>query len=162
MILYSRNRRLRTSASIRALVQQTVLTPNDLVMPVFVMEGENTKEAIASMPGIFRRSIDLTVQECRELFSLGIKAVNLYMKVPENLKDNQGTESWNPDGLMQRTIKAIKDAVPEMVVMPDVALDPYSIYGHDGIITNGKVDNDATNDALVTMTPAPTFWLPAT
>ncbi len=151
MILYSRNRRLRTSASIRALVQQTVLTTNDLVMPVFVMEGENTKEAIASMPGIFRRSIDLTVQECRELFSLGIKAVNLYMKVPENLKDNKGTESWNPDGLMQRTIKAIKDAVPEMVVMPDVALDPYSIYGHDGIITNGKVDNDATNDALVKM-----------
>ena len=74
------------------------------------------------MPGIFRRSIDLTVKECKELFSLGVKAVNLYMKVSENLKDNTGKEAWNPNGLMQNTIKAIKDAVPEMIVMPDVAL----------------------------------------
>lgn len=151
MIIYSRNRRLRTTPALRALVQETVLTTNDLVMPIFVMEGENLQEPIASMPGIFRRSIDLTVKECRELYSLGIKAVNLYMKVSEDLKDNKGTEAWNADGLMQRTIKAIKSAVPEMVVMPDVALDPYSIYGHDGIITNGKIDNDATNDALVKM-----------
>ncbi|QDP85945.1 porphobilinogen synthase [Chryseobacterium sp. SNU WT5] len=151
MIIYSRNRRLRTNASIRALVQETVLTTNDLVMPIFVMEGVGKQEAISSMPGIFRRSIDLTVKECQELFSLGIKAVNLYMKVSEDLKDNTGKESWNPNGLMQNTIKAIKDAVPEMVIMPDVALDPYSIYGHDGIITKGKVDNDATNDALTKM-----------
>lgn len=151
MIIYSRNRRLRTNASIRALVQETALTTNDFVMPVFVMEGENTQEPISSMPGIFRRTLDLTVKECRELYSLGIKGVNLYMKVSENLKDNKGTEAWNANGLMQNTIKAIKDAVPGMVIMPDVALDPYSIYGHDGIITNGKIDNDATNQALVKM-----------
>ena len=151
MIIYSRNRRLRNNASIRSLVQETVLTTNDFVMPIFVMEGENKIEPIASMPGIFRRTVDLTVKECRELFSLGVKSVNLYMKVSEDLKDNLGTESWNKNGLMQNTIKAIKDAVPEMIIMPDVALDPYSIYGHDGIITDGKVDNDATNDALVKM-----------
>src|SRR5690606_21021872 len=151
MMIYSRNRRLRVSAAIRSLVQETVLTTNDLVMPVFVMEGQNKQEAIPSMPGIFRRTLDLTVKECRELYSLGVKGVNLYMKVSENLKDNTGKESWNDSGLMQDTIKAIKDAVPGMVVMPDVALDPYSIYGHDGIITNGKVDNDATNEALTKM-----------
>lgn len=151
MIIYSRNRRLRANASIRALVQETVLTTNDLVMPIFVMEGTDKQEPIPSMPGIFRRTLDLTVKECKELNSMGVKAVNLYMKVSENLKDNKGTESWNKNGLMQNTIKAIKDAVPGMIVMPDVALDPYSIFGHDGIITNGKVDNDATNDALVKM-----------
>ena len=142
---------MRTNASLRSLVQETVLTTQDFVMPMFVMEGENKQEAIPSMPGIYRRSLDLTVKDCKEIFSLGIKAVNLYMKVSENLKDNKGTESWNKNGLMQNTIKAIKDAVPEMIVMPDVALDPYSIFGHDGIITNGKVDNDATNEALVKM-----------
>ena len=151
MIIFSRNRRLRLNESIRSLVRETVLTTNDFVMPMFVMEGENTQEAISSMPGIFRRTIDLTVKECRELFSLGVKAVNIYMKVPEHLKDNLGTEAWNKDGLMQRTIREIKNAVPEMIVMPDVALDPYSIYGHDGIITNGQVDNDATNEALARM-----------
>ncbi|WP_417430149.1 porphobilinogen synthase [Halpernia sp.] len=151
MIIYSRNRRLRVSQTLRSLVQETVLTTNDFVMPIFVMEGSGKKEAIPTMPGIFRRSLDLTVLECKELFSLGIKAVNLYMKVSENLKDNTGKESWNSNGLMQNTIKAIKDAVPEMVIMPDVALDPYSIFGHDGIIKEGKIDNDLTNDALVKM-----------
>ena len=151
MIIYSRNRRLRTNAAIRALVQETTLTTNDFVMPIFVMEGTNAQEAIPSMPGVFRRTLDLTVKECQELFSLGVKAVNLYMKVSEDLKDNTGKESWNQNGLMQNTIKAIKDAVPGMIIMPDVALDPYSMYGHDGIITNGKIDNDATNDSLVKM-----------
>lgn len=151
MILFSRNRRLRTNASIRALVQETVLTPNDFVMPMFVMEGQNIEEAISSMPGIYRRSVDLTVKECKELYSLGVKAVNLYMKVAEELKDNTGKEAWNNDGLMQRAIREIKNAVPGMVVMPDVALDPYSIYGHDGIITDGEIDNDATNEALAMM-----------
>lgn len=150
-MIYSRNRRLRVSPSVRSLVQETSLSVNDLVMPMFVMEGENRQEAISSMPGIFRRSLDLTVVECKELFRLGIKAVNLYMKVSEHLKDNEGKEAWNGNGLMQNTIKAIKDAVPEMVVMPDVALDPYSVYGHDGIVTNGKIDNDATNTALAKM-----------
>lgn len=150
-MIHSRNRRLRVNESIRSLVRENVLTTDDFVMPIFVMEGENMQEPILSMPGIFRRSIDLTVKECKELFSLGVKAVNLYMKVSENLKDNTGKEAWNKNGLMQNTIKAIKDAVPGMVVMPDVALDPYSIYGHDGIIENGKILNDATNEALAKM-----------
>ncbi len=151
MIIFSRNRRLRTKESLRNLVQETVLTTNDFVMPMFVMEGENKIESIPSMPGIYRRSIDLMVKECKELYSLGIKAVNLYMKVSEKLKDNEGKEAWNGNGLMQNTIKAIKDSIPEMVIMPDVALDPYSIYGHDGIITNGQIDNDATNETLAKM-----------
>lgn len=151
MILYSRNRRLRTNAALRSLVQETVLTPQDFVMPMFVKEGKDTAEPISSMPGIFRRTMDQTVTECKELYTLGVKAVNLYMKVSDHLKDNTGKEAWNKGGLMQNTIKAIKEALPEMIVMPDVALDPYSVYGHDGIITNGKIDNDATNDALVLM-----------
>ena len=150
-MIYSRNRRLRVNESIRSLVRETTLTTNDFVMPIFVMEGENKQEPIPSMPGIFRRSIDLTVKECKDLYALGVKAVNLYMKVGEEVKDNTGKEAWNPNGLMQNTIKAIKDAVPGMIVMPDVALDPYSIYGHDGIIENGKIVNDATVDALANM-----------
>ncbi len=150
-MIHSRNRRLRVNESIRSLVRESILTTNDFVMPIFVMEGENKEEPIPSMPGIFRRSIDLTVKECKELFSLGVKSVNLYMKVSDHLKDNTGKEAWNSNGLMQNTIRAIKDAVPEMIVMPDVALDPYSIYGHDGIIENGKIVNDATNEALARM-----------
>jgi porphobilinogen synthase len=121
------------------------------MFPMFIAEGEKVKVEIPSMPGIFRRSIDLTVEEVQELFALGIRAVNIYVKVDESLKDNTGKEAWNPNGLMQQAIKAIKTACPEMVVMPDVALDPYSIYGHDGIIENGDVANDATNAALVKM-----------
>lgn len=150
-MMYSRNRRMRVGASIRSLVQENLLSVNDFVMPIFVMEGNNIQEPISSMPGIYRRTLDLTVQECKTLFSLGIKAVNLYMKVAENLKDNTGKEAWNPNGLMQNTIRAIKDAVPEMVIMPDVALDPYSEYGHDGIIEKGKIANDRTNAALAKM-----------
>jgi len=146
-----RNRRLRINESIRSLVRETVLTPNDFMFPMFIAEGANVEVPIPSMPGIFRRSIDLTVKEVKELWSLGIKAVNIYVKVDDSLKDNAGEESWNPDGLMQKAIKAIKDAVPGMIVMPDVALDPYSIYGQDGIIKNGDVANDETVDALVKM-----------
>ena len=121
------------------------------MFPMFITEGENYKVEISSMPGIFRRSIDLTVEEVNELFALGIRAVNIYVKVDESLKDNTGKEAWNSNGLMQRAIKAIKAACPEMIVMPDVALDPYSIYGHDGIIANGDIENDSTNEALVKM-----------
>lgn len=121
------------------------------MFPMFIAEGTNVKVEIPSMPGIYRRSIDLTVQEVKELWSLGIKAVNIYVKVDDSLKDNAGVESWNPNGLMQRAIKAIKDAVPGMIIMPDVALDPYSVYGHDGIIKNGDIANDETVDALVRM-----------
>lgn len=149
--MISRNRRLRTNDSIRSLVRETILTTNDLVLPMFVTEGNNKKEAISSMPGVFRQSLDLTVKTVKENYDLGIKAINLYMKVSENLKDNTGKEAWNPNGLMQNTIKAIKDAVPGIIIMPDVALDPYSVYGHDGIIKNGKIDNDSTVEALVKM-----------
>jgi len=146
-----RGRRLRQNQSIRSLVSETTLSPSDLMFPMFIAEGENVKVEIPSMPGIFRRSIDLTVEEVKELFALGICAVNIYVKVDESLKDNTGKEAWNPNGLMQQAIKAIKKACPEMIVMPDVALDPYSIYGHDGIIKNGDIENDTTVDALVKM-----------
>ncbi len=151
MFPLQRGRRLRVNESIRSLVRETTLSPSDFMFPMFIAEGENYKSEISSMPGIFRRSIDLTVQEVKEIYALGIRAVNIYVKVDESLKDNTGKEAWNPNGLMQQAIKAIKAACPEMIVMPDVALDPYSIYGHDGIIENGDIANDATNDALVKM-----------
>lgn len=151
MILYNRNRRLRSTQAVRDLVRETILTTDDFIMPIFIAEGENIKEEISSMPGIYRQSLDLTIKEVKELWSLGVKAVNIYVKINENLKDNTGKEAWNKNGLMQKSIKAIKDAVPKMVIMPDVALDPYSIYGHDGIVENGKIVNDATVDALVKM-----------
>lgn len=151
MFPLQRGRRLRVNESIRSLVRETTLSPSDFMFPMFIAEGENVQVEIPSMPGIFRRSIDLTVKEVQELFDLGIRAVNIYVKVSEDLKDNSGKEAWNPNGLMQQAIRAIKTACPEMIVMPDVALDPYSIYGHDGIIENGDVANDATNDALVKM-----------
>ena len=143
-----RGRRLRVNESIRSLVRETSLSPADFMFPMFIAEGENVKVEIPSMPGIYRRSIDLTVEEVKELFALGIRAVNIYVKVNDNLKDNTGKEAWNPNGLMQQAIKA---ACPEMIVMPDVALDPYSMYGHDGIIKNGDVANDETVAALVKM-----------
>jgi porphobilinogen synthase len=133
------------------MVAETVLTPNDFILPLFIDEGENVETEIASMPNYYRRSIDLTVKEVRELWSLGIKSVLLFVKCKDELKDNTGKEAWNKNGLMQRSIKAIKDAVPEMYVMTDVALDPYSSYGHDGIVENGEIVNDATVEALVKM-----------
>lgn len=151
MFPLQRNRRLRTNESIRSLVRETSLSPQDFMLPMFVAEGKDVKVAIPSMPGIYRHSLDNTIKEVKEAWDLGIKAVNIYVKVSENLKDNKGVEAWNKDGLMQQTIRAIKDAVPEMIVMPDVALDPYSIYGHDGIIENGQLVNDATVDALTRM-----------
>jgi porphobilinogen synthase len=146
-----RGRRLRTTESIRSLVRETSLSASDFMFPMFIAEGENLQVEIASMPGIFRRSIDLTVKEVQEVYALGIRAVNIYVKVSENLKDNTGKEAWNKDGLMQNAIRAIKASCPEMIVMPDVALDPYSIYGHDGIIADGDIENDSTNAALVKM-----------
>lgn len=151
MYLQHRNRTLRHSASIRDLMTETMLSPNDFMFPLFIMEGENEKIEIPSMPGIYRMTLDLIVKEVKELYSLGIKAVNTYVKCPDELKDNTGRESWNSDGLMQRAIKAIKDACPEMVIMSDVALDPYSSFGHDGIVENGEIVNDATVEALVNM-----------
>jgi len=146
-----RNRILRTSPAIRAMVAETILRPSDFIAPLFIVEGENVKEEISSMPGYFRHSLDLTVKEVKELWSMGIKSVLLFIKCPDELKDNEGTEAVNPDGLMQRGIKAIKNAIPEMIVMTDVALDPYSTYGHDGIVKGTEIVNDATVEVLSRM-----------
>lgn len=127
------------------------MTPSDFMAPIFIGEGKGQKHEIPSMPGYYRYSLDLMVKEVKELFAVGVKAVNPYVKCDDSLKDNTGKESWNPDGLMQQTIRAIKDAVPEMIIMSDVALDPYSIYGHDGIIKNGEIINDETVEALTKM-----------
>lgn len=151
MYLQRRNRILRTTPAIRSMVAETILTPNDFIVPLFIDEGEKVETEIASMPNYYRRSIDLTVKEVKELWSLGIKSVLLFIKCKDELKDNTGKEAWNKDGLMQRSIKAIKDAVPEMYLMTDVALDPYSSYGHDGIVENGEIVNDPTVEALVRM-----------
>ncbi len=151
MFLQRRNRILRATPAIRSLVAETILTPADFIAPLFIDEGENVVFEIPSMPGYYRRSLDGTVKEVKELWSLGIKCVLLFVKAADEVKDNTGKEAWNPDGLMQRSIKAIKNAVPEMVVMTDVALDPYSSYGHDGIVENGEIVNDPTVEALVKM-----------
>lgn len=151
MYLQRRSRILRQSPSIRSLVAETTLTPNDFIAPLFIDEGENVVYEIPSMPGYYRRSIDGTLNEIRELWNLGIKGVLLFIKAPDELKDNTGKEAWNEDGLMQRSIKAIKNALPEMLVMTDVALDPYSSYGHDGIVADGEIVNDPTVEALVRM-----------
>ena len=151
MYIQRRNRILRTNASIRSLVAETIVTPNDFIAPLFIDEGTGVKHEIPSMPGYYRHSLDNTVKEVKELWSLGIKCVNTYIKCKDELKDNTGKEAWNPDGLMQRAIKAIKDAVPEMIIMTDVALDPYSTYGHDGIVKDGEIVNDETVEALVKM-----------
>lgn len=151
MYLQRRNRILRQSPAIRSLVAETTLTPNDFIVPLFIDEGEQVKTEIASMPGYYRNSLDNTVKEVRELWGMGLKCVLLFIKCKDELKDNTGREAWNPGGLMQRSIKAIKDAVPEMVVMTDVALDPFSSYGHDGIVQDGEIVNDETVEALVKM-----------
>ena len=146
-----RNRRLRSSASLRALVQEFSLSPNDFIVPLFVIEGNQTKEEIPSMPGYFRMSTDLLSKQVKTLWSLGLKSVLLFVKVPDALKDNLGTEALNPEGLMQRAINTVKEAAPEMVVMTDVALDPYSSFGHDGIVEGGKIVNDSTVKVLSKM-----------
>ena len=146
-----RNRRLRTNESVSSLVRETFNSPNDFLVPIFVVEGKQVKEEIASMPGYYRYSLDLLKQEIKELWNLGLKSVLLFVKVPDQLKDNAGTEAINPDGLMQRAVKTVKDVAPEMVIMTDVALDPYSSYGHDGIVNDGKILNDDTTAILAEM-----------
>jgi porphobilinogen synthase len=146
-----RNRRLRTSDSIRSLVQQTLISPSDFIVPLFVVEGKGVKEEIASMPDYYRYSLDLLKQEVQLLWDMGLKSVLLFVKVPDHLKDNKGTEALNKDGLMQRAIKTVKEVAPDMYVMTDVALDPYSSYGHDGIVKNQKIINDATCEVLAEM-----------
>ncbi len=151
MYLQRRNRILRQSPAIRSMVAETILQPSDFIAPLFIDEGTNIATEIASMPGYYRRSLDLTVTEVKQLWTIGIRCILIFIKCSDTVKDNTGKEAWNKNGLMQRSIKAIKDAVPEMVIMTDVALDPYSSYGHDGIVKDGEIVNDATVEALVKM-----------
>jgi porphobilinogen synthase len=151
MILPRRNRILRKSSALRSLVAETTLSPLDFIVPLFIDEGKGLKTEIQSMPGYYRSSLDVTLKEVRELWSMGLRCVLLFIKCPDELKDNTGREAWNQDGLMQRSVRAIKEAVPDMVVMTDVALDPYSSYGHDGIVQDGEIVNDPTVEALVKM-----------
>ena len=147
----NRHRRLRSKESLRNLVRESTIHPHDFIVPLFLVEGKNVKEEISSMPDYYRYSLDNICKEVKDLWKLGVQAVLLFAKVPENLKDNSGTEALNTDGLMQRGIKEIKNVVPEMTIMTDVALDPYSIYGHDGIVENKVIINDKTNEILSKM-----------
>jgi porphobilinogen synthase len=133
------------------MTTETILTPNDFIAPLFIMEGTNCKEEISSMPGYYRYTLDLIINEVKEMYSLGIKCALLFVKVADDKKDNKGTEALNKEGLMQRSIKEIKNAVPEMCIMTDVALDPFSSYGHDGIVKDGQIINDETVDVLIQM-----------
>jgi porphobilinogen synthase len=151
MHLQRRNRILRQSPAIRSLVAETILTPNDFIVPLFIVEGENIREEISSMPGYYRLSLDNTIKEVKELWGLGLKSVLLFIKCKDELKDNKGTEALNPKGLMQRSIAAIKNACPDMLVMTDVALDPFSSKGHDGIVEGHEIVNDATVEVLAKM-----------
>ena len=147
----NRNRRLRTTETLRNLIRENSITANDFLVPLFVVEGKNIKQEIQSMPNYFKMSIDLILKEIKLLHALGLKSVLLFAQVEENLKDNYGTEAINKNGLMQRAIKSIKDKFPDILIMSDVALDPYSSYGHDGVVENGLIVNDITNDILAKM-----------
>jgi len=145
----SRPRRLRRSAAIRALVRENVLTPADLVWPVFVCDGEDRRQPVASMPGVERLSVDLLADIARRANELGIPAICVFPHTDPALKTDDCREAWNPDNLSNRATRAIKDAVPDLAVMTDVALDPYNAQGHDGIVREGEILNDETVEALV-------------
>ena len=151
MKITKRYRRLRSGETVRNLVAETTLTPDHFIVPLFIIEGKNKKEPILSMPGYFRLSLDMLKDEILELRSLGLRSVLLFVKVPDELKDNEGKEALNPHGLMQKSIRYIKELDPEMIVMTDVALDPYSIYGHDGIVAGKEIVNDASVEVLSKM-----------
>ena len=147
----NRNRRLRTSETLRNLIRENTITASDFLVPLFIIEGKDKKQEIKSMPNYFKMSIDLILKEINILHVLGLKSVLLFAQVEGNLKDNYGTEAINKNGLMQRAIKSIKNKFPDILIMSDVALDPYSSYGHDGVVENGVIVNDITNDILAKM-----------
>ncbi|HYP87352.1 MAG TPA: porphobilinogen synthase [Polyangiaceae bacterium] len=149
--MLSRPRRNRKSAAMRAMSRESHLTPGNLVLPLFLREGQAERTPIASMPGHARLSIDLAVELAREAFELGIPAVDLFPALSDDVKDPRGSESINPQGLMQRAIRALKRAVPELMVCTDVALDPYSSDGHDGVVIDGRIENDVTLPILAAM-----------
>ena len=147
----NRNRRLRSKESLRNLITEYRLHPHDFIAPLFVVEGKNVKDPIDSLPGYYRMSIDNLKKEVKSLWGLGIQAVLLFPKIDDKLKDNFGTEALNPNGLIQRAIKEIKNSIPEITIISDVALDPYSVYGHDGVVKKNKIINDETNKVLSEM-----------
>ena len=153
MSLVHRPRRNRKSESMRSLVRENIVTPKDLIAPLFVIEGKGKREEILSMPGYARLSLDLIVEEAKALWALGIPCVSLFPALSDSVKDSKATESTNPDGLYQRTIQSLKEAIPEMLVMTDVALDPYSSDGHDGYVDpkTGEILNDESLDILAKM-----------
>jgi porphobilinogen synthase len=135
----------------RSMARETFLTPGNLVLPLFLQDGDNKRTPIAAMPGQARLSIDLAVALAREAFGLGVPAVELFPALPEELKDPRGSESTNEAGLMQRAVRALKRELPELLVCTDVALDPYSSEGHDGVVIDGRIDNDVTLPILAAM-----------
>ncbi|MFD1510986.1 porphobilinogen synthase [Lacimonas salitolerans] len=148
----TRFRRTRQSAQIRALVQENTLSVGDLIWPVFLRDGKDVREPVASMPGVERLSIDKVVEAAREAASLGIPAICLFPYTDPSKKTEDCAEAWNPDNLSNTATRAIKDAVPDIAVMTDVALDPYNSLGHDGFVVDGKIPNDETVEALVKQT----------
>ncbi len=147
--LTQRPRRLRRTETLRRLVREHHLSVDDLIYPLFVMEGEDQQVEVASMPGCYRYSLDRLLKEVQDAEALGIGAIALFPLIPDAQKDNAGTESYNPEGLIPRAIRALKQTVPDIVVIADVALDPYSDQGHDGIVQDGKILNDETVAVLV-------------
>ncbi|MBT9383286.1 porphobilinogen synthase [Pseudooceanicola sp. CBS1P-1] len=148
----TRLRRTRVSSGIRDLVQENKLDTRDLIWPVFVCEGENHEEPVPSMPGVMRRSVDKLAEAVSEAYDLGIPAVDIFPYTPSDKRSADASEAWNPENLSNRATRAIKAACPEMLVMTDVALDPYSDTGHDGYVKDGYVVNDETVEALVKQT----------
>ena len=146
-----RPRRNRAKPALRRLVRETRLTTDNLVWPLFVQEGEGERTPIASLPGQARLSIDLLLEAAREAWEAGIPGVGLFPALPESEKDPLGSASTKPDGLLQRAVRALKSAVPDLLVITDVALDPYSSDGHDGVVIDGRIDNDATLPILAAM-----------
>lgn len=147
----SRPRRNRKNAAMRSLVRETRVLPSDLILPLFVIEGTGQKEPVKSMPGCARLSPDKLLKVAREAFKLGIPAVALFPALDDSLKDRTATESWNSEGLLQRTVRMLKAALPELLVITDVAMDPYSSDGHDGLVENGRILNDPTLEILARM-----------
>ena len=145
----SRFRRTRKNEKIRNLVSETSVSAHDFIWPIFICDGNNVEQDVPSMPGVKRRSVDRLVQAASEAFDLGIPAVCLFPYTDQSLKTEDCAEAWNPNNLSNKATRAIKKAIPELVVMSDVALDPYNINGHDGFVENGKILNDKTVEALV-------------